>query len=236
VLAISARLGVVLATGFFLFLAASYWFVGIERTITLEEGILGLTYPAPGGALGPPILDWNRTMFDAQATALFLHIAGCPLALLLGLFQLSSRFHHRFPLAHRRTGVVYLVALAVGVPAGVWLGRFDVAGTISAFGYAFMGSITLVCAAAAAYAIARADVAAHRTWMIRSYAVLWTSSVGFRLLIIFVIPRLAPSLGPLPGSFVAPYAALVFLTPALGLLAADLYLWRRPDASATAAS
>jgi hypothetical protein len=198
--------------------AVVYWLFGFDVTLSLGKRLFGLTYPTDG----MPLLDYDRQMFHAHAFAAWTHIIASPLALMIGPLQLWERLRTAIPRLHRALGYTYLGLQLVGLPAGMYLGRFDYAGEAATYGFFAMGATTLVCSAAALRAILGGDRVSHRQWMIRGYAVMWSSSVGFRLFLFLGLPRLAHE--PLPSGFRAPYIAFVFLSWAIALLLADVYL------------
>lgn len=202
--------------------AAMYALAGIDQTIDLAKRIFALTYPTVDGQLGFPILEWDRTLFNAHRLAAYGHILPSALALAIGPFQLWTNFRQARPRLHRALGVTYVCAQLVGIPAGMYLSRFEYAGLTATYGFHGMGLTTLVCTALAVRSILVGDEASHRAWMIRGYAVMWSSAVLFRWALLLLMPHLAR--GPLPASFREPYTALIFLAWAAGLLAADVYL------------
>jgi hypothetical protein len=224
-------LACLITVAFFLF-GLLYSIAGIDRTLDIWPAILSQTYPVDN----LPIVEWDRVMFKAHKVPLYVHTVLCPLALFLGLFQLSRRFHQRYPRIHRISGVLYLLCLAIGIPAGIWLSRFEYAGPVATLGYAAMGTGTLLCTGMAVMALVRKDYSEHRGWMLRSYCMLWSSSIGFRLILIFVVPFLSQQLGPLPESFREPYIAFIFISPVLGLFAADIFLYFRRQQVLSSAS
>jgi len=200
--------------------AALYALVGIDHTIDLAERIFAVTWPIVDGKSTFPLFAWNRTMFSAHRLLAFGHIVPSALALALGPLQLWTRLRARRPRLHRALGVTSVVAQLVGVPCGMAIARFEYGGVASMIGFFGMGATTLACTALGVRAIVAGDRAAHRAWMIRAYAVMWSSAVLFRWLLLLVIPSLSAA----AGGFRDVYVAFVFLSWAGGLLAADLYL------------
>lgn len=102
----------------------------------------------------------------------YLHIAPGVVYLLGAPLQLSRRFRTRHYTVHRRLGRVLLAcALTAGVFALLFglphpWGRFGEASATAVFGVWFLSCLVL-----AFRAIRRDDVAQHRRWMIRAFAV-----------------------------------------------------------------
>jgi hypothetical protein len=198
--------------------ASMYPILGIDATLDLVNRIFTLTYPIVGGRAAFPLSEFDRGLFHAHTIALYAHVTAAPLALALGLLQLWPRFRAVRPRLHRAIGVGYLAAQLVGLPSGMWLARWEYGGLTATVGFFFMGATTLACSGLALRAISVGDRAAHRAWMVRGYVVMWSSSVLFRYYLFVALPKIAPD------SFRELYVAGVFLSWALGLLAADVYL------------
>ncbi|RKR29858.1 DUF2306 domain-containing protein [Arthrobacter oryzae] len=136
--------------------------------------------PAAAGSLrlielagGPSLLPVNARM-TASPVPVVVHIVGAVPYAVLGAFQFSSRLRRRWPAWHRAAGrVVLVLGFAVAFSA-LWMTQFyprqPGTGTLAyifrlAFGTGMATSLILGFAA-----IRRADVARHRAWMTRAYA------------------------------------------------------------------
>jgi uncharacterized membrane protein len=110
--------------------------------------------------------------FAAHPRATLLHVVPGGLFLLVAPLQFSPWIRRRHLLVHRWSGRV-LVALALAsVGPGLFFGLLvPYAGWTEAVVIAFFGGLFLVALTRAVAAIRRGDVARHRRWMIRSYAV-----------------------------------------------------------------
>jgi uncharacterized membrane protein len=113
--------------------------------------------------------------FTASPVPLVVHIVGAVLYAVLGAFQFSSTLRRRRPHWHRMAGrCLVVLGLAVALSA-LWMtlfyARHPGTGELAylfrlAFGSGMAVSIVLGFAA-----IRRGDVARHRAWMTRAYAV-----------------------------------------------------------------
>ncbi len=112
--------------------------------------------------------------------ALFAHLLGGPLALLLAPFQLWGGLRRRHPALHRWSGRLYgLAVLTGGLGSLALLPHF----TGTAFALTGFAALAVLWLAFTALGIARAragDIAAHRRWMRRSVA-LTLAAVTLRL-------------------------------------------------------
>lgn len=136
--------------------------------------------PAAAGSLrlielagGPPLIPENARM-TASPVPVVVHIVSAITYAVLGAFQFSPRFRRRWPAWHRAAGrVLVVLGFAVAFSA-LWMTQFyprqPGTGELAyifrlAFGSGMAASILLGFAA-----IRRADVARHRAWMTRAYA------------------------------------------------------------------
>ena len=116
-------------------------------------------------------------------TALVLHAGAGGLALLLSPVQLSARVRARVPRVHRVVGRAALAAIAVAGAAGLVLASVSLAGAIGTAGFGALALTWLTCAALGFRSILHGDVAAHRRWMIRTFALTY-AGVTLRLWLI----------------------------------------------------
>ena len=137
--------------------------------IPLTAGALRVVQVAGGPELLPP-----DARFDAVPVALLLHIVGSAVYALVGVLQFVPGFRRRHRAWHRRAGRALSVAAALVAGSGLWMtltyaaqpGTGDVLHVVRlVVGSAMIGSLVLGLTA-----IRRRDVAAHRAWMIRTYA------------------------------------------------------------------
>lgn len=117
--------------------------------------------------LRPPLV---RSLFADWPIAAPAHFLGGAVALAVGTFQLNSRIRARFIAIHRWLGRTYVLAVAAGGVASLVLAVNSSAGPIAQAGFGLLGVCWLVSTFNAYRYIRRADVGAHRNWMIRSYA------------------------------------------------------------------
>ncbi len=109
-------------------------------------------------------------IFENMPVAIALHITGGIFAIIIGAFQLNSRLRARFLSAHRWLGRLYLAAVFVGGTAGLYLSLESFGGLVTHFGFGLMAVCWLGTTFAAYFSIRQRDLAAHRVWMLRSYA------------------------------------------------------------------
>lgn len=152
--------------------------------IPLTAGSLRLVQLAGGPALIPA-----DDRFTGFPTALVVHITGAAVFAVVGIFQFVPGIRRRHRAWHRRAGRVVAAAGLAVAGSALWLtlvyepepGTGDLLyGLRLVFGSAMAGCLVLGFAA-----IRRRDIAAHRAWMIRAYALglgagtqVFTESIG----------------------------------------------------------
>ena len=111
-----------------------------------------------------------RLQVIADRGLLIPHTLCGTFALLAGPLQFSSRFRLRHLKLHRVLGRIYFVSVLFGAFTGVALaaGRPGLPGT------AMQAAAWIICTTAAVIAARNRQIAAHRQWMARSYAVTFT--------------------------------------------------------------
>ena len=155
--------------------------------------------PAVAGSLrlvelagGPLLLPANPRM-TASPLPVVVHIACAVPYAVLGAFQFSSRLRRRHPRWHRGTGKL-VVALGLAVAAsGLWTTLFyprqPGTGELSFLFRLAFGSALAACIVLGFAAIRRGDVATHRAWMTRAYAI--ALAAGTQTLTLAVGPALS---------------------------------------------
>ena len=172
------------------------------------------------GGTPPPADSFDRRYFDHPVVA-YAHIGTGVVYLLGALVQLSRGFRERHRAMHRRVG---RVVLSAGLLAGVYAIVFGLAHSWGGAGEAaatvVFGSWFLACLVTAFHAIRSGDVIRHRRWMIRAYSVgLAVASIRLWIVLFQVAGLL---------SFRESFAVAFWLAFVLHVLAAELYLLRRP--------
>jgi uncharacterized membrane protein len=159
--------------------------------MTSRTGSVGSSWRVPGALLvlsaipvvagslrlleiagGPQLLPANPRI-DAVPAPVVVHIVAAAVFAILGVFQFSAPLRRRRPNWHRRSGRMLVGAGLAVAASGLWMTLFY-AGAPG--GHLLWAVRLLVGSAMAAFvvlgftAIRRRDIAAHRAWMIRAYA------------------------------------------------------------------
>lgn len=178
-----------------------------------------LMYLGDQEAAPPPIL--------ANAFAnpfLLIHAVAGSVALVVGPLQFVRPLRARFPLVHRLTGLVYVAACAVSVPAAFMLALGSTAGPLAGAGFGVLAMLLTLCTFVGLHKAVRQRFSAHREWMIRSYA-LTGAAVTLRLML------LATGLAGL--DFEQSYLAIAWLSWIANLGLAETYIRSRRLKGAT---
>jgi len=153
-----------------------------HRSWPVPAALLGLSaIPLTAGALrlvqlagGPAVIPADHR-FASFPVPLVVHIVGATAYALVGILQFLPRFRRRHMIWHRRAGRVLAVAGLLVAISALWMTCFyqpqpGTGSTLFVLRLAF-GSAMAVCLLLGVTAIRRRDVAAHRAWMIRAYAI-----------------------------------------------------------------
>lgn len=101
-----------------------------------------------------------------------LHRLGGSLLVLAGLLQFSERLRRRRPALHRAVGRVYVALALLAACSGIYMGTAHPFGGIrEAIPSVVFGAALIAVTTVALALVLRRRFAAHREWMIRSYAI-----------------------------------------------------------------
>ena len=126
--------------------------------------------------LGAAVHPDMREGFTAQPVGVYLHVFGALFALALGPFQFLPRLRARHLNLHRWMGRMYLgVGVLVGGLAGLYLAQFAHGGLPAKLGFGALAVAWLATGERAFHYAHHGDVARHRRWMIRNYALAFAA-------------------------------------------------------------
>jgi len=160
--------------------------------------------------------------FDTVPAMAAFHVLGGGFALLAGGFQFSRRLRTTAPAWHRWLGRCYLLVVLLGAIGGAVLATMAAGGLVARVGFFLLALIWLWSGAAAYLAIRSGNVAAHRRWMVRNYALTF-AAVTLRI-----------ELGTLTHLFAVPfpeaYPVVAWLAWVPNLIVAEWFVLRRMPA------
>ncbi len=151
-----------------------WWVIAVPSILF---AVYALRYLLLGSRMYPDIL---AESFRARPWGIYTHAFFGILGLTVGSFQFRRNIREKYLKWHRRLGKVYLAAaLMVGL-SGIYMAVYSFGGVSTHLGFGFMGGALLITTAVAYGKILAFDVATHREWMIRSFAIMF-GAVTFRL-------------------------------------------------------
>lgn len=156
--------------------------------------------------------------FSTWEIVFYAHIILGTLALAIGPFQMTSR-SRRNPKVHRILGRTYAGAIGINILAVPYLAIYATGGKPATVAFLVLDAAWLVTTGIGVWRIIQRNIAAHRRWILRSYAITWVF-VSFRIVVALIsILTHAPTNISFPVS--------VYVSIALNLLLMELYLRRR---------
>lgn len=193
---------------------ASAWPALLLALLSIPVAIYGLAFTfAP--ALNPD--------FHARLATLGwygpAHFLGGGIALLIGGFQFVAPLRARYPGVHRWIGRIYLGAVLVGGIGGIGIATIAHGGKAAQVGFGLLAVLWLYSGARAWAAIRAGDIAMHRRWMIRNFALTF-GAVTLRI-------ELGLFTGVLGWPFDEAYVAVAWLAWVGNLVVAEWWLLQR---------
>ena len=163
---------------------------------------------------GPPFVAARM----AETPAMASHMLASAWALAVGPWQFSSRLRRRALAVHRWVGRSYVAAVVLGGLSGIALAPAAQTGAVAGLGFGLLGVLWVASTIAALAAIRGGDLAAHRRWMTRSFA-LTLAAVTLRLYLPAAFAAGIP--------FTTSYPAIAWLCWVPNLIVAELLLRSR---------
>jgi uncharacterized membrane protein len=138
--------------------------------VPVIAGVLRLTELSTGGEVTPA-----NARFFATPAPVVVHIVGASVYCMLGAFQFVPGIRRHHPRWHRYAGRVLVVCGLAAALSGIWMTlTYPLPSRdgplLNAFRLVF-GTLMTASIVLAFLAIRRHDVARHRAWMIRGYAI-----------------------------------------------------------------
>ena len=133
--------------------------------------------------------------FRARPLLIFAHAAFGTLALLTGPFQFRRGLRNRRPRVHRVTGRMS-VSSALGTGAtGLVMAIFSFGGANTHVAFGVLALLTMATTGMGLARILVGDVAGHRAWMLRSFALIF-AGVTLRLELPFLVAAFGGDFAP----------------------------------------
>jgi len=156
---------------------------GFVALTLLSLGVVGYAVAVysllPLGAAVHP--DLRATFVIHDRWAIYTHVFASAVALALGPFQFATRLRAARPALHRWSGRIYLgIGVLLGGLAGLLVAFDAFGGLIARFGFACLAVAWLFTGIKAYLANRAGDIASHRRWMVRNFALTF-AAVTLRL-------------------------------------------------------
>jgi hypothetical protein len=198
-------------------MAALWWVVAGSATVI---ALFSYRYVPGVGPLAPNVM---ANMFARGW--LIIHVAAASTAMLLVAPQLLPGLRRKAPAFHRWSGRIYALACLVGATSGLALAIGSTAGPIATAGFGLLALAWFAATAMGWRTALQRRFAAHREWMIRSFALtLAAMSLRFQL----------PMIPLFELDFLPAYRAISFLCWVPNIILAEL--WVRQTRKALAES
>jgi uncharacterized membrane protein YozB (DUF420 family) len=156
---------------------------------------------------------------------LYAHIVFGGIALLLGPLQFARGLRERSPRVHRMLGRVLVASMLLAAIAGLVLAPVNSGGLVGALGFGSLAILWGAFTVLGFLAIRRRDVATHRRWMIRAFALTY-AAVMLRLWIPVLILAQVPFGVDGDQLFPNAYAIVPFLCWVPNLIVAEVIVRR----------
>jgi uncharacterized membrane protein len=192
---------------------AAWWFMML---LAFAIGVYALSYFYFPDMIDPEF----KTRFDAIPWSARLHIFPGGLALIVGAFQFHSGLRERWTNIHRNCGRAYVVFVLSGAMGGLLLAWHAPHSPATRLGFASLAVVWFYSGAMAYFAIRAGNIALHRQWMIRSYA-LTLAAVTLRI-------QLPLYQGALGMSFDEAYAIVAWFCWIPNLIIAEWFFNQAP--------
>ncbi|RPF20904.1 DUF2306 domain-containing protein [Myceligenerans xiligouense] len=206
------------ARGWFVWLALTSVAIAVFAPLPYLTGSLS-ALAAEGGGLAENYV--SRP--PAILVALYVHVAAGGIALGLAPLQFAGRLRARVPRLHRFVGRVVIVAMVVGGVSGMVLSTVNAAGAVGTAGFGLLGVLWATFPVLALLAIRRGDVATHRRWMVRGFALTY-AAVMLRLWLVILMGAQGVAGVPDGVAFERAYVLVPFLCWVPNVVVAEWYL------------
>jgi uncharacterized membrane protein len=197
------------------------WWVMVVMALTI--GAYALTYFMLN-EMGDPTF---KTHFATIPWSARLHIIPGGLALMLGAFQFHDGIRSRWTNIHRNCGRAYVIVVLVGAVGGFILAWYAPRDPATQLGFATLAVVWFYSACMAYLAVRAGNIALHKQWMIRSYA-LTLAAVTLRI----QLPIYQEALGM---DFDASYAIVAWFSWVPNLIIAEWLINQTPYRKTTRA-
>ena len=192
-------------------LFALRYFMGIETMVKSVYGVTNQTIidilidcGRSGTTFSNPIQRCPTLIssFLSTPAPVYIHVLGGVVTLGVGPFQLSATFRKSHPLAHRRMGYIYALAVVVGTAGSLGMMVTAASGWAITSGFFVLAVLWLHSIIHAIRHIRNKRILEHRCWAVRNYSYT-AAAIYFRFLPMLVsqITTLSPPVSYIIGGW-----------------------------------
>jgi len=135
-----------------------------------------------------PFVPQTKT-YAAHHAWVVTHVGFGTLALITGIIQFVGQIRRRFVALHRISGRIYVSAVLISTIASIGVAPFAAGGLSNSVAFFIGAGLWSFSTLKGVQAIRCGDISAHKTWMIRSFALtLAAMSLRIELLILVLLP------------------------------------------------
>lgn len=151
--------------------------IGFATLVILSLGVAGYALVVYGffplGALLHPEM---RATYAIYPAAIYAHIFGSAVALIIGPFQFWTQLRNERPQLHRWLGRCYLlIGVGIGGSTGLFMAFHAFGGLPARLGFGVLAVLWLYTGYRAYRAIRARDITSHRRWMVRNFALTFAA-------------------------------------------------------------
>ena len=200
-------------------LFALRYFMGVETMVKTVYGVTNQTIidilidcGRSGNTFSNPIQRCPTLIssFLSTPAPVYIHVLGGIVTLGVGPFQLSSTFRKSHPLAHRRMGYIYALAVVVGTAGSLGMMVTAASGWAITSGFFVLAVLWLHSIIHAIRHIRNKRILEHRCWAVRNYSYT-AAAIYFRFLpmLVFQITTISPTVSYVIGGWLSLFISIV---------------------------
>lgn len=163
----------------------------------------------------------QRETYTDHRIGITAHVLGGMIAMMLGPFQFIEALRKKRVKLHRFLGATYLFGSALGGLGGLYMAFFAHGGFPAGMGFGFLAIAWMTCGTLALMRVQSGNFAAHREWMVRSYAL---TLAAFTLRVWLPIHGVLLGTGAIDIEFTDAYIAVAWICWVPNLMAAEIYI------------
>lgn len=163
----------------------------------------------------------QKETYIEHSTGILCHVVGGMIAMFLGPFQFIAGLRQKRLALHRWLGRAYLGGCALGGLGGLYMAPFAYGGFPAGLGFGMLALLWLVTGTMALVRVKGGNIATHREWMIRSFAL---TLAAFTLRVYLVVHGVLTGTEIIDLEFAQMYVAVAWICWVPNLIIAECYV------------